>query len=123
MDTKTETPPGASWPVQFIVIGDARRESFYFSRVAEGVCLAGPLLVTEEELRQRLRDHPALPVYVTAPVPQFPDAQIALPSALNLAVSASLNIGIVATDNLEPIYLREPHITQPKARPDIRFRR
>ena len=110
------TPHGASWPVQYIVIGDARRESFYFSRIESGVCVAGPQLATEGELQQRLRDHASVPVYATDPVPQFPKVQIALPSAVNLAILAATNTGIVATDNLEPIYLRAPHITQPKSR-------
>ena len=36
-------------------IGDARRETFYFTHVERGVCLEGPLLATETELRDRLR--------------------------------------------------------------------
>jgi tRNA threonylcarbamoyladenosine biosynthesis protein TsaB len=116
LDTAVETSYGATWPTQYIVIGDARRESFYFSQIESGVCVIGPLLATEAELRERLSATP-LPVYATEPVPQFPEAQIALPSAINLAILAASNTGIIATDNLEPIYLREPHITQPKQRP------
>jgi tRNA threonylcarbamoyladenosine biosynthesis protein TsaB len=100
----------------YLAIGDARRESFYFSRIEDGVCVEGPLLATEEELGQRLANHSALPVYGTAPLPQFPAIQIALPSAVLLAHLAAANRGIVATDHLEPIYLREPHITKPKPR-------
>jgi tRNA threonylcarbamoyladenosine biosynthesis protein TsaB len=116
LDTAVATTDGATWPTQHIVIGDARRESFYFSRIENGVCVEGPLLATEAELRERLSTT-RLPIYATEPVPQFPEAQIALPSAVKLAVLASTNTGIIATDNLEPIYLREPHITQPKQRP------
>ena len=103
----------------YIVIGDARRESFYFSRIEDGVCVEGPLLATEEELRQRLESCASLPIFATEPVPQFPSAQIALPSAVRLAHLAASNRGIIATENLEPIYLREPHITQPKQRPGL----
>ena len=42
---------------------------------------------------------------------------MALPSALLLARLAEAGRSIVATGDLEPIYLREPHITQPKAAP------
>lgn len=35
----------------FIAIGDARRETFYFTRVEGGICVEGPLLATEAELR------------------------------------------------------------------------
>jgi tRNA threonylcarbamoyl adenosine modification protein YeaZ len=107
------TSDGATWPAQYIVIGDARRDSFYFSQIENGVCVTGPLLATEAELRERL-SATTLPIYATEPVPQFPEAKIAQPSAVKLAVLASTNTGITATDNFDPIYLREPHITQPK---------
>jgi tRNA threonylcarbamoyl adenosine modification protein YeaZ len=113
LDTTVETSNGASWPAKYIVIGDARRESFYFSQIENGVCVAGPLLATEAELRERL-SATTLSIYATEPVPHFPEAQIARPSAVKLAILASTNTGITATDNFEPIYLREPHITQPK---------
>ena len=103
----------------YIVIGDARRESFYFSHVEDGLCVAGPLLATEPELAKRLETCAHLPLLATVAVPQFPAAQIVLPSALRLAHLAAAGRGIVATDTLEPIYLREPHITQPKQRPGI----
>lgn len=103
----------------YIAIGDARRESFYFSRIEQGVCVEGPLLASAAELTERLAAASGLPIYATAPVPQFPAAQIILPSAVVLAHLAATGRSIVAIDNLEPIYLREPHITQPKSRPGI----
>jgi tRNA A37 threonylcarbamoyladenosine modification protein TsaB len=104
------------------VIGDARRETFYFTRVEKGVCVEGPLLATAAELAQRLEGATGLPVFATEAVAPFPIAQIALPSASILARLAAAQRGIVATENLDPIYLREPHITQPKPRPtDRRF--
>ena len=117
----------------YIVIGDARRDSFYFTRIENGVCTEGPLLATETELRARLTATAAspstgtasttattpLPVYATEPVPQFPAARVALPAAIRLAHLAATARGITATEHLEPIYLREPHITQPKVRPGI----
>jgi len=103
----------------YIAIGDARRETFYFTRVEQGVCVEGPLLATEAELARRLETCGTLPVLATVEIPQFPAAQIALPSAAILARLAAAGRGIAATENLEPIYLREPHITQPKSRPGI----
>jgi tRNA threonylcarbamoyladenosine biosynthesis protein TsaB len=103
----------------YVAIGDARRDSFYFSRIESGVCVEGPLLATAAELAQHLEATANLPVFATAEVPQFPLARITLPSAAILARLAAAQRGITATDDLEPIYLREPHITQPKARPGI----
>jgi len=98
----------------YLAIGDARRDTFYFTHVERGICAAGPLLATAEELRTLLAAHPALPVFSSATLPDFPSAQIALPSAARLARLAHAARGITATGDLEPIYLREPHITQPK---------
>jgi tRNA threonylcarbamoyladenosine biosynthesis protein TsaB len=47
----------------YLAIGDARRETFYFTRVEDGACLEGPLLATESELRARLTGRPDLPVF------------------------------------------------------------
>ena len=103
----------------YLAIGDARRETFYFTRVEDGVCVEGPLLVSESELRERLAAHATLPVFTSAALAAFPDAQIALPSAARLARLAGAGRGITATGDLEPIYLREPHITLPKVRPPL----
>ncbi len=100
----------------YFVIGDARRETFYFTRVARGACLEGPLLATEAELRERLDRAGDLPIFATAETPQFPAVHIALPSAAILARLAAEDRGIVQREDLEPIYLREPHITPPRAR-------
>ena len=103
----------------YLAIGDARRETFYFTRVADGVCVEGPLLATATELSGRLAAHPALPVFATEALAGFPSARIALPSAARLARLAEAARGITATCDLEPIYLREPHITLPKVRPPL----
>ena len=100
----------------YVAIGDARRETFYFTRVEDGACVEGPLLVSESELRERLAAHATLPVFTSAALAAFPSAQIALPSAVRLARLAGAGRGITARGDLEPIYLREPHITLPKVR-------
>ncbi len=38
----------------YIAIGDARRETWYWTKVARGVCLEGPLLLDDAEFRARL---------------------------------------------------------------------
>jgi tRNA threonylcarbamoyladenosine biosynthesis protein TsaB len=103
----------------YVAIGDARRDTFYFTRVEHGVCIEGPLLATEAELTERLQTWSSLPILAPVPVPPFPSAQIVLPSAAVLARLAAEDRGIIARDNLEPIYLREPYITKPKPHPGI----
>lgn len=102
---------------QSIVIGDARREMFYCSAVERGICIDGPVLITEMELRERI-DGLGWPVFATERLPIFPTAQIALPSAAILARLSGQSRSVVQTGDLEPLYLRDPHITQPKVRPE-----
>lgn len=100
----------------FLAIGDARRETFYFTRIENGACVEGPLLATESELRARIAARASLPVFTNEALPAFPEARLALPSAATLARLAVKGIGTQSGSDLEPIYLREPHITQPKGR-------
>ena len=95
-------------------VGDARRGTFYYARIRAGECLEGPLLLDAEALKEKLAVHSALPVFTSEPLPDFPSAQPCHPSAERLARLAEGNTGIHSTGGLEPIYLREPHITQPK---------
>ena len=100
----------------YLAIGDARRETFYFTHVQDGVCTDGPRLCTEGELHETLSRFPGHQVFASAALLAFPEAQIVQPSAAVLGRLAAAERGITARGDLEPIYLREPHITQPKAR-------
>lgn len=96
-------------------IGDARRHSFYFAQMSDGRIIEGPALYSAEELQEKLLKT-AAPVYTTEPLPQFPQAIRAFPSGRRLAELGRAQVGeIDDTQSLEPIYLREPHITVPKA--------
>jgi tRNA threonylcarbamoyl adenosine modification protein YeaZ len=99
----------------YVAVGDARRQTFYWSEIEDGVCTDGPRLLTEEEFRQKLAAS-TLPAYASEPVPDFPGIELSLPCATKLARLAQAERGVVARGPLEPIYLREPHITQPKER-------
>ena len=99
-----------------LVIGDARRGMFYCTSVECGICIDGPLLISEMELRERI-DGLGWPVFTTERLPDFPTAQVAAPSAAILARLADQSRSVVQTGDLEPLYLRDPHITLPKAPP------
>ena len=92
------------------VVGDARRQSFFFARVEDGRVTEGPVLESETELQERLKSF-CEPVYSSEPLAQFPSLKIAYPAAGRLA---ALVCEIDDAQTLEPIYLREPHITIPK---------
>jgi tRNA threonylcarbamoyladenosine biosynthesis protein TsaB len=102
---------------EYIAIGDARRHSFYFARIAEDECAEGPLLLDAAGLENKIAAHNGLPVFASAAIDEFPNLEICFPSAKRLARLAELGCGIFARGNLEPIYLRPPHITQPRVQP------
>jgi tRNA threonylcarbamoyl adenosine modification protein YeaZ len=98
----------------YCVIGDARRESFFFGRVSDGRLTEGPSLHSRVELEMKIRESD-LPLYASEPLPQFPRAALAYPSARRLAELARAQIDeLRETQSLEPIYLRAPHITVPR---------
>ena len=98
---------------EYLAVGDARRGTFYFARIRDRECIEGPMLLPPEELRAKLAAHESLPVLNSDPLDAVPLARIAFPSAEILARLAEQGRGICATDALEPIYLRPPHITTP----------
>ena len=104
----------ATEETSYFAIGDARRSTFYFTSIRNRECLEGPLLLSPEELQARL-DSDASAVISSAPIEGFPQAIVGFPSAEILARLASQQKGIIASGDLEPIYLRDPHITMPKA--------
>jgi len=98
----------------YCVIGDARRDSFFFGRINEGRLTEGPSLHSSEELADRVLNLD-LPIFTSEPLPQFRDTILAWPSAKRLAELARNQIAeLFDSQSLEPIYLREPHITVPK---------
>jgi tRNA threonylcarbamoyl adenosine modification protein YeaZ len=102
---------------EYCVIGDARRESFFFGRISDGTLVEGPSLHSRAELEVKISESP-VPLYASESLLQFRNATLAYPSALRLAeVARDRMPEIPDSQTLEPIYLREPHITVPRASP------
>jgi tRNA threonylcarbamoyladenosine biosynthesis protein TsaB len=100
---------------EYCVIGDARRKSFFFARVLTSEVIEGPTLLSELELKAKIESRdPATPVFSSELLPQFHRPLISFPSALILARLAKEPRRRFCLPPLEPIYLREPHITMPK---------
>ncbi|NBV86303.1 MAG: tRNA (adenosine(37)-N6)-threonylcarbamoyltransferase complex dimerization subunit type 1 TsaB [Verrucomicrobia bacterium] len=106
----------------FSVIGDARRGTWYFSEVAGGRCIFGPVLLeSDDALIQRvagapgaLRSAETLGDAIQARLASLGTVALTTPQAAILARLAAEGTGITQRHDLEPIYLREPHITLPK---------
>jgi tRNA threonylcarbamoyladenosine biosynthesis protein TsaB len=100
---------------EYCVIGDARRQTFFFARVRENDLVEGPDLMSEAELQEKLgKLDPKMSIFTTEKLPQFKRAKVCFPSAKLLAQLAADSKRIFVHPPLEPIYLREPHITSPK---------
>src|SRR6202011_2827432 len=100
---------------EYCVIGDARRQSFFFARVRANDLVEGPKLFTEAELREKLdKLNRKMSIFASEKLPQFERVVIRYPSAKILAGLAQDSHRSFAQPPLEPIYLREPHITMPK---------
>ena len=99
---------------EYCVIGDARRKSFFFARIRANNLVEGPTLFLEFNLRKKLDAiKVGMPVFTSDSLPQFARAEVRFPSALVLARLACEPHRSFSLPPLEPIYLREPHITIP----------
>ncbi len=100
---------------EYCVIGDARRKSFFFARVRANDVVEGPTLFSESELKLKLDTIQIdIPVFTSDTLPQFDRAVIRFPSAPLLAKVARERQHGFSLPPLEPMYLREPHVTIPK---------
>ena len=102
---------------EYAVIGDARRQSFFFSHVRDRALVTSPDLQAKAELCATLRAvGTRMPIFATEELEQFPQIAVVYPSAEILARLAEDTNRAFVLPPLEPMYLREPHITTPKAR-------
>jgi len=98
----------------YAVMGDARRNSFFFVRVHDRALAGGFELHTAAELEERIqRLGNGLPILTSDFLPQFETrVEQRFPSAKVLGqLSADTRF---YKPPLEPIYLREPNVTIPK---------
>ena len=101
---------------EYRVIGDARRNSFFFAQVSGNELTECPTLLSEAELRVKLdKLESNMSIFCSEPLPQFAGAVVRYPSAKVLARLAQDPNRRFTLPPLEPMYLREPHITVPRS--------
>jgi tRNA threonylcarbamoyladenosine biosynthesis protein TsaB len=99
----------------YCVIGDARRQTFFFAAIRNNHLAERPNLMTEAELREKLdKLDRRMSIFATEKLPQFERAEHHYPSASLLARLANDPKRGFFQPPLEPMYLREPHITIPR---------
>ena len=100
---------------EYCVIGDARRNSFFYARVCDHNLAEGPTLMSEAELRLKLgKLDRKMSLFTNEKLPQFEHAELRYPAAKMLAQLVTDPKRNFVQPPLEPMYLREPHITVPK---------
>jgi tRNA threonylcarbamoyladenosine biosynthesis protein TsaB len=100
---------------EYYVIGDARRQTLFFARIRENNLVEGPDLMTEAELREKLAKlDKKMSIFTTEKLPKFDRAELRYPAAKILGQLATDSKRKFVPPPLEPMYLREPHITIPK---------
>jgi tRNA threonylcarbamoyl adenosine modification protein YeaZ len=95
---------------EYCAVGDARRGQYYFARVRGGVMDEDPILLSPEELPERVAGCRLL---APAPIAFLPAAEIVMPSAARLARLAPERFEGIP----EPLYLKAPFITERKKVP------
>ncbi len=102
--------------LSYLVVGDARRQTYFRARVDDGLITEGPDLLPLSDLLPDGSLPESLPILSVSPVPGLDRALVTFPSAERLLALERRGRGIAATGDLEPIYLREPLITVPKSK-------
>jgi tRNA threonylcarbamoyladenosine biosynthesis protein TsaB len=103
-------PSVLGYPEQdFLVIGDARRGAFFLAEIRAGKMPELPRLVPRTEIAAETAKANLNRIFLTSPLAELPNGEVVLPHARYLADRDESY-----QDLQEPIYLKEPHITQPK---------
>src|SRR5256885_1913140 len=75
---------------EYCVIGDARRQTFFFSLIRDNNLVEGPDLMSEAELREKLdKVDPRMSIFATEKLSQFEPGELRCPSAKLLAQLAT----------------------------------
>jgi hypothetical protein len=88
------------------VVGDARLGTVFLASIHEKRLIRGPELLPEEEFQSLRPNLEEAPIFAIGPIPGCPDLPIVRPMADYLI---GCRESFVPT--LEPLYLKEPHVT------------
>ena len=92
--------------VSYHVVGDARMSSIFLASVEGKQLIRNPELLSREAFQSLLPLLGDRPIFAVGPIPNHPDLTVLRPKAEHL-----LRCRVSFRPALEPIYLKEPHIT------------
>src|SRR5689334_15991068 len=79
---------GISEENEYVVIGDAKRASFFFASISGGLFATEPDLLSQNEMHKRISSITTIPIYTSDELPQFTAVQLRFPSARLLCLRA-----------------------------------
>jgi tRNA threonylcarbamoyl adenosine modification protein YeaZ len=82
---------GISEENEYIVIGDAKRASFFFATISGGLFATEPDLLSQNEMNERISSITTIPIYTSDELPQFTEVRAAF-SFGQIALSARAKI-------------------------------
>ena len=108
----------------YLVAGDARRQTFFLARVTDGKLAGEPGLMDRSEFADRIARVDGLPIFTMdeSISGKFPGIEQRLPDAIHFARQFERFPDIHDGRPIEPHYLRPPYITQAKKKPVPGFR-
>jgi tRNA A37 threonylcarbamoyladenosine modification protein TsaB len=92
--------------VSYHVVGDARLGTVFLASVHDKRLIRGPELLPADEFRSLRPSLTEVPVFAIGPIPGCPDLRILRPVADYLIWCRESFV-----PSLEPLYLKEPHVT------------
>lgn len=103
----------------YLVAGDARRQTFYIARVTDGKLDDEPVLMDGAEFAYRLKETGELPIFTMdeSIAKNYPGIEPRFPDAIHFARQFEHFSEIHDGHPIEPHYLRPPYITQAKKKP------
>ena len=106
---------------EYCVIGDARRQTFFFARVREHDLIEGPDLMSEAELREKLdKIDKKMPIFTTEKLPQFERAEAALSfSESSCPVRDRFETKFCATAARADVFARAAHHDSKEMTPEL----
>lgn len=99
----------------FWATGDARGGHYWVAAIENGEFLERPRLLSPLEAVGHFHSRPRFPILSSSPLDGITDLIIAFPDAGRLAILAEKGDPCGPTETPEPLYLKPPHITMPRA--------
>jgi tRNA A37 threonylcarbamoyladenosine modification protein TsaB len=95
--------------VSYHVVGDARLGAIFLASIQDRHVVRGPELLPAEQFQAMVPSLADAPIYAVGPIPRCPGLPVVRPAADYL-----LRCRESFVSSLEPLYLKEPHITLSK---------